>query len=64
MMLAWSFGETELVSHVLTILSHLIHACTFEGVDTYSDERVKVPSINPSLFLVSKAFLTARAQAA
>ena len=64
MMLAWSFGETELVSHVPTMLSHLIQAYTFEGVDTYSDERVKVPSINPSLFLVSKAFLTARAQAA
>ena len=61
MILAWSFGETELVSHVPTMLSHLIQACTFEGVDTNDDERVKVPSMNPSLFLVSKAFITARA---
>ena len=63
-MLAWSFGEIELVSHVLTMLSHLIQACTFEGVDTNGDERVKVPSMKPSLFLVSKAFLNTRAQAA
>ena len=63
MMLAWSFGETELVNQVPTMLSHLIHACTVEGVDTNGDERVKVPSMNPNLFLLSTTFLTARAQA-
>ena len=63
MMLATSFGETELVNHVPTMLLHLIHACTAEGVDTNGDEKVRVPSMNPNLFLVSKAFLIARAQA-
>ena len=29
-----------------------------EGVDTNGDERVKVPSMKPNLFFVSKAFLT------
>ena len=63
MMLAWSFEETKLVNQVPTILSHLIHACTEEGLEINGDERVRVSSTNPNLFLVSKAFLTARAQA-
>jgi len=54
-------GETELVNQVPTMLSHLIHACTAEGEDTNGDERVRVPSMNPNLFLVSEAFLTVRA---
>ena len=63
MMLAWSFEETELVNQVPTMLSHLIYACTDEGVEINGDERVRVPSTNPNLFLVSNAFLTAQAQA-
>ena len=58
-MLAWSFGESN---QVPTMLSHLIHACTAEGVDTNGDERVRVPSMNPNLLLVSTAFLTTWAQ--
>ena len=61
MILAWSFGDTELVNQVPTILSLLIQAWTIEGVDTNGDDKVREPSINPYLFLVSKAFLTARA---
>ena len=45
------------------MLSHLIHACTDEGVEINGDERVRVPSTNLNLFLVSNAFLTAQAQA-
>ena len=33
-----------------------------KGVDTNGDERVKVPSMKPNLFFVSKAFLTNQAQ--
>ena len=61
MMLAWSLGETKLVNQVPTMLSHLIQAYTIEGEDINGDERVRVPSMNPNLFLVSKAFLTTRA---
>ena len=46
-----------------TILSHLIQAWTAKGVDTNGDDKVSVKLMNPSLFLVSRAFLTARAQA-
>ena len=45
------------------MLSHLIQAYTAEGEDTNGDERVRVLSMNPNLFLVSKAFLTAQAHA-
>ena len=60
---AWSFGETKLVSQVPTMLSHLIQAWIVEGVDTNGDDKVRESSINANLFLVSKAFLTARAHA-
>ena len=63
MILAWSLGEIEFVNYVPTILSHLIQAWTAEGVDTNGDDKVSVPSMKPKLFLVSKAFLTACAQA-
>ena len=62
MILAWSLEETEFVNQVPTILSHLIQAWTAEGMDTNGDDKVSVPFMKPSLFLVSKAFLTTRAQ--
>ena len=63
MILAQNLGEIEFVNQVPTILSHLIQAWIAEGVDTNGDDKVSVPSMNPSLFLVRKAFLTTCAQA-
>ena len=61
-MLAWILGDIEFVNHVPTMLSHLIQAWMAKGVDTNGDEKVKVPSMKPNLFFVSKAFLTDQAQ--
>ena len=63
MMLPWSFGDTELMIQVPTMLSACIQAWAATGVFTNGEEMVKDPSINPSLFLAIRDFLTDLAQA-
>ena len=63
MILAWILGETELISQVPTMLSHLIQAwIDYEDV-TNGDDKVDVPSAKPSLLSASKVFWTKWAQA-
>lgn len=63
MILAWIFGENELIFQVPTILSERIQAWIVDGVFTNGEDKFKVSSMNPNLFLASKAFQIDLAQA-
>ena len=62
MMLAWIFRETELIIQVPTILSAWIQTWIADGEFTTGDNKVRVPSMKPSL-LAMRNFLADRAQA-
>ena len=62
MILPWSFGDTELMIQVPTMLSAQIHAWIAVGEFTSGEEIVMEPSIKPSLFFPIKDFLTDLAQ--
>ena len=63
MMPAWILGDTALVIQVPTMLFAWIQAWICDRVFTIGDERVRVPLINPTLFLEIKSFLIEQAQA-
>ena len=63
MMLAWSFGDTELIIQVPTILFARIQAWIVAGESTIGDDKVREPSMKPSLFLAMRDFLMDQAQA-
>jgi len=58
MILAWIFGEIELIIQVPTILSAQIQAWIAEGESTIGDDKVRERSMKPSLFLAMRDFLT------
>ena len=58
MILAWIFGETELIIQVPSILSTRIQAWMVEEESTIGEDKVREPSMKPSLFLAMRDFLT------
>ena len=62
-MLAWIFGETKLIIQVPTILSTWIKTWIADGEFIIGDNKVREPSMKPSLFLAMRNFLIDRAQA-